>query len=191
METLETNAAEYEAGVSRIVAQAVLDAGCLLEGEFIFASGIRAKYRLDMERLLNNPGKLAIVRTCLVNHPALAPADVLLAVPEGAQKLFGNFLSKALQIPLARLERPPLARSRYEFRFVSGEDAMLARQADHPRIVEDVVTTLGSVAGVVNLLDPDQQNIEAVIVWRRGEVNSAYSNGFRQHYLVEQHIPLY
>lgn len=172
------------------VKRAVRDAGCFVRGHFRFASETDATHKIDMSILKDHPEQLGMVRRFLATHETFYAADVILAVPDGAQDLFAQYLSNELHIPWAQLEKVPHG-TRYEFCFKTDEDRTMALQAQHPRIIEDVVTTLGSVAGVVGLLEPDRQEVQSLAVWRRGVVNPAYRVGLSaDHYLVEEEVPL-
>ncbi len=174
---------------NREVEQAILSAGCLKRGKFILASGVRANLKLDLEELLAYPNQLQIVMAALAAHPVLAIADVIMAVPEGAQRLFGESLSKKLGVPLAELRRIQ-GGSRYDFKFATGNDKKLALAAKHPRIIEDVVTTLGSVAAVARLLDWRKQDVQALAIWRRGAIDPKYARYMKASYLIEKPLPL-
>lgn len=171
---------------SQEVEKAILEAGCYYTGTFTFADRAPATNKLDLEILESFPKQLKTVRRALAQHPILKEADVLLVVPRGAQRLFGEYLSKQLRVPLARLVK---LGNRYEFAYATPQDQALAIAAEHPRIVEDVVTTLGSVAGVARLLDWQKQDVQSLAVWRRGEVDEQHRQYVKDHYIVEKIIP--
>jgi len=143
--------------------------------------------KLEMDTLWEHPAELAVILDLLATPLDAPPADVILGVPEGGQRL-AEVIAKKTGIPLIRLERIP-GGAKQDFRFTTPTDQRRALSAKSPRIYEDVVTTLSSVAGVVKLLDPAHQDIHAVAIWRRGQVKEQYAVGVKDHYLVEEILP--
>jgi len=168
------------------IEQAINRAQVLETGHFIFADGDHATLKLEMDHLWEHPAELATVLAALARADGLPPADVILGAPTGGQRL-AEAVAELTGLPLARLERVP-GGAKQDFRFVSAADRQLALAARSPRIYEDVVTTLSSVAGVVKLLEPRRQAVRSLAVWRRGQVKPAYRAGLADHYLVEQPI---
>ncbi len=167
----------------------IYDAGVPVEGHFIFADGDHALIKLEMDTLWHHPKELGIVLDALAVAERLPQPDVILGVPTGGQKLADELVkSGRLSIPIAYLERVP-GGTKQDFRFVSKQDEELASAATHIRIYEDVVTTLSSIAGVVKLLNPEQQEIHSLAIWRRGVVKEVYRVGVQDHYLVEEVMP--
>jgi len=179
------------ATLQKTVKQAVLDAGVLQSGHFIFADGDHADIKLEMDNLWNSPENLAIVLDLLTDAKGLPPTDVILGVPRGGQMITQEIVaSKRLDLPIALLVRVPGGKKQ-DFRFVTKQDEELAKSAKSVRIYEDVVTTLSSIAGVVKLLDPKKQDIHSLTIWRRGEVKPEYRMGITDHYLVEEVLSQY
>ena len=167
--------------------QAVLAASVIDRGHFVFAAGNHATVKLEMDHLWEHPPQLATILSLLAKAEGLPPADAILGVPTGGQRL-ANALGKKLHLPVVQLERVP-GGAKQDFRFVSAADKILAKSARSPRIYEDVVTTLSSVAGVVKLLNPAAQNIHALAIWLGGEVQPEYAHGVTPHFLVEEPMP--
>lgn len=168
--------------------QAVLDAGVLVTGHFVFADGDHARQKLEMDNLWGHPESLSTVLELLGKAKGLPPADVIIGVPTGGQDLAAELVKRQLvSAPIARLERIP-GGGKKDFRFASPADEQLVRQAASVRIYEDVVTTLSSVAAVVKLLNPDRQSIQALAIWRRGRIKPEYSHGVTPHFLVEEPV---
>jgi hypothetical protein len=99
-----------------------------------------------------------------------------------------NALQFVLNKEVAQVERAP-GGGRYDFRFASEADADLATSASRLLIGEDVVSTLGSVAGVRRLVNPEA-HVHSIGHILRGVVNPPYQEGLSDHYLVRRHIPL-
>lgn len=176
---------------SQIAKQAVLDAHVLQAGHFIFADGHHAMHKLEMDNLWNNTDSLETVLGLLAQADGLPQAEVILGVPRGGQLLAEELAKdKYTGLPIARLERVPGGKKQ-DFRFVTSADERLALGASSVRIYEDIVTTLSSIAGVVRLLNPDQQDIHALSIWRRGKVKDNYAKGVTDHYLIEELMPNY
>ncbi len=158
----------------------------LREGHFVFAAGDHAVRKLDADYLWEHPEPLAVVLAGLARADGLPPADVLLGVPRGGQYLADRLGGPEwLGLPVVQLERVP-GGAKQDFRFASEADRELALDAKSPRIYEDIVTTLSSVAGVVRLLEPERQDIHALAIWRRGELRPEYASGVTPHFLVEE-----
>lgn len=176
---------------NKIAKQAVLDAGVLTKGHFVFADGSHADIKLEMDNLWNSPENLDTILDLLALKDGLPHADVVLGVPRGGQLLAEELVkSGRIKAPIAMLERIPGGKKQ-DFRFVSKEDEQLAKKANTIIIYEDVVTTLSSIAGVVKLLEPDKQIVYSMAIWRRGKVKPKYQEGVSDHYLVEEILPQY
>jgi orotate phosphoribosyltransferase len=169
--------------------KAVIDAGVVIQGHFIFADGDHALTKLEMDHLWDHPAELGVVLDHLGRATGLPEADLIIGVPRGGQSL-AEAIAKRLDLPLARLERIP-GGAKQDFGFMTEGDAELARQAQSIRIYEDVVTTLSSIAGVVRLLNPAHQQISSLAIWRRGQVKPQYRQGVTDYYLVEEPIISY
>lgn len=166
---------------------AFLSAGVFIEGDFTFASGIKATLKADAEQLYNHPKQLERVIGHFAAYPCVASSDVLLYVPDG-MKIFMQKLGRDLDKPVVLAERDRSSASRYAFIFSSVADRELALNAEHPLIGEDIVTTLGSVAGLRKLLPPDQ-DVHSLAILLRGQVNPDYQIGLTDHYLLTRQIP--
>lgn len=161
------------------------------EGHFIFADGDHGFVKLEMDRLWEHPIILEIILQSLARAEGLPEADVILGVPSGGQRLAEAIVERYISDrPLVKLERVPNG-ARQDYRFCTEADRLLAQSSKSPRIVEDVVSTLSSIAGVVKLLDPENQDIHSLAVWRRGKVRKIYGVGVTDHYLVEEEVPIY
>lgn len=169
------------------IKKAILGADVLQTGHFIFANGDHATIKLEMDNLWEHSVELDLVLKALAKADGLPPADVLLGVPTGGQRL-ADALGELINIPVIQLERVP-GGAKQDFRFTSAKDEQLAKNAKSLRIYEDVVTSLSSIAGVVKLLSPKTQNIHSLAIWRRGIVKPAYQIGITDHYLIEELLP--
>lgn len=167
--------------------QAMLRADVFTEGNFTFASGINATLKVDAEKLYDHPRELAVIMGHFALHPSVQNADVLLYVPNGMKK-FTVLLGDRLGKPVAHTMRNSASSSRYDFRYMTSQDERLARTARTPLITEDIVTTLGSVAGVRRLLRPEQR-VFSLAILLRGAVNRQYQEGIEDHYLLTREIP--
>lgn len=167
--------------------EALLGADVFIEGNFTFASGMSATLKVDAERLYARPSRLSVVMGHFAAYPCVQDADALLYVPDGMRR-FMKLLGGELGKPVAEATRKPGAISKYDFMFRTPEDAEIARAAQAPVIGEDVVTTLGSVAGLRKLLRPEQA-VHSLAMLLRGRVTPAYRAGLVDHYLLEQEIP--
>lgn len=162
-------------------------AEAFVEGNFILASGPEATLKVDAEKVFEHPRLMLNVMGHFALHPSMQEADVLLYVPDGMRK-FMSILGLVIDKPVAHTQRKLGATSRYEFEFCSKEDEELARSARRPLIGEDVVTSLGSVAGVRRLLHPEQ-DVHSLALLLRGHVNPEYQKGLTDHYLLVRDIP--
>jgi hypothetical protein len=155
---------------------------------FILASETTATIKADAKRLGDFPDKLSAVLGHMSIHPCLLSADVLIYVPDGMRKN-AIHLGQTTNKRVVHIERVLDSSSRYAFRYSSPEDQELALAAERVCIVEDVVTTLGSVHGVARLLRPEQ-DIHSLAMLLRHTVNSNYLELIRRdHYLLKRFIP--
>lgn len=167
--------------------EALLSAGVFVEGDFTFASGKRASLKADAEKLYAHPRQLGVVLGHFATYPCVQDADVLLYVPDGMRQ-FVTQLGSELDKPVVGANRKLGATSKYDFVFASEADRKLAQSAKAPVIGEDIVTTLGSVAGIRKLLKPDQ-TVHSLAMLLRGTVNPVYQKGLVDHYLLVKEIP--
>lgn len=158
-------------------------------GHFIFADGDHATQKIEMDHLWEYPDELAVVVRALAAAEGLPVADVILGVPEGGQSL-ADAIGRSNGLPVVKLERIP-GGTKQDFRFCGDRDRKLALAAKSPRIYEDVVTTLSSIAGVVRLLNPELQSIHSLAIWRRGATKLQYRRGLSDYYLIEEDLPSY
>ena len=171
--------------------QAVVQAGVFEQGHFVFADGEHATTKIEMDHLWDHAAPLQAILALLARADGLPPADVILGVPRGGQRLADALgAPKYTGLPVVKLERVPGGDKR-DFRFVSDADRQLALTAKSPRIYEDVVSTLSSIAGVVRLLDPSRQDVHSLAIWRRGRVREHYRHGVTDHYLIENPVSNY
>lgn len=190
----EVAAARYEAAAADMVWGAYVDADCIVEGRFKFASFEHpediATVKIDAEALYRegNERQLGIVLGAVAGHPCIQAADILTYVPKG-QKKFTHLLGGLTDKDVVDVERSPRSKSRYDFRFATEEGKEQAQSAQRPVICEDIVSTLGSVAGVRGLFLPDQ-DVHSVAQLLRGEVNPDYQEGLADHYLSRQDMAL-
>jgi hypothetical protein len=167
--------------------EALLSAGVFVEGDFTFASGVHATLKADAERLYARPKQLNVILGHFAAYPCVQDADALLYVPDGMRR-FMTLLGKELGKPVIGALRKPGATSTYDFVFETQEDETLALSALRPVIGEDIVTTLGSVAGMRSLLRPEQ-SVHSLAMLLRGRVDPKYQTGLSDHYLVAREIP--
>src|ERR1700683_2028658 len=66
---------------------AVLEAGCLISGHFVFAAREHALQKLELDYLWNHPHELDVILDELARADGLPPADAILGVPTGGQRL--------------------------------------------------------------------------------------------------------
>ena len=167
--------------------EALLSAGVFVEGNFVFASGLRATLKADAERLYSHPKQLSIILGHFAAYPCVQDADTLLYVPDGMRQ-FVTILGQELDKPVVGVRRKPGATSKYDFVFESAGDKEMAHAAKAPVIGEDIVTTLGSVAGVRNLLRPEQ-SVHSLAILLRGNVDPVCQTSLTDHYLLVREIP--
>src|SRR6266567_198247 len=154
---------------------AMVSAGVFVEGDFTFASGMHATLKADAERLYEKPKQLGVILGHFAAFPCVQDADVLLYVPDGMRQ-FVRLLGAALNKPVAEATRTPGATSKYDFMFQSPEDEDLALSAERLVIGEDIVTTLGSIAGMRSLLQPEQ-TVHSLAMLLRGVANPRHRTG--------------
>ncbi len=167
--------------------EALVSADVFVTGDFVFASGEHATLKVDAERLYSAPKQLAVILGHFAAHPVIQRADALLYVPDGMRQ-FTYLLGEATDIPVIDVRRKSNATSKYDFEFPDQSTAEAAHSAKAPVICEDVVSTLGSVAAVRELLSPEQ-TVQSLAILLRGTVNPNYRVGLQDHYLITKPIP--
>jgi len=166
---------------------ALLSAGVFVEGDFTFAHGTSATLKADAEILYSKHAQLATIMGLFAIFPCVQDADALMYVPSGMRR-FMTILGEVLVKPVINTVKVPDAATKYEFMYESEADKQLALGSGNVLIGEDIVSTLGSVAGVRKLLGPDQ-NVHSLAILLRGTVDPAYQTGLTDHYLLQKRIP--
>lgn len=166
--------------------EALLSADAFVPGLYRFKSINNATLKVDAEKLLNHPRQLQIVIGYFTTFPCVMSAEVLIPVPDGMNE-FTRLVGKELEKPVVRTFQPDKDID-YVFDFLSDADRDLALTADRLSVLEDVVTSLGSVAGIRRLLKPEQ-DVHSLAMLLRGKVNPQYQAGLTDHYLLEREIP--
>jgi hypothetical protein len=123
----------------------------------------------------------------MASHPVLQEADLITYAPNGMRDA-AIILAFELRKPVAHARKHRRG-DRITVTPASDEDRELMWSALRPRIVEDVVTTLGTVAAVAGIFDPVSQDIASLAYLRRGRVDPANRQNLVDHYLVERDIP--
>ena len=142
------------------VRDAVVRAGVLTEGHFVFVDGEHSLVKVEMDKLWEHEEELAIVLRALADARGLQKPDVILGVPRGGQLLVQALFHRGLTtITIAHIERVPGGEKR-DFRFCTEADKKLAQSAKNILIYEEVVSILSSIAGGVKMLYPDKKRIE-------------------------------
>src|ERR1700683_2253232 len=72
---------------TKLAAAAVVRAGCLISGHFVFAAREHSLQKLELDNLWNHPRELAVILNQLARADGLPPADAILGVPTGGQRL--------------------------------------------------------------------------------------------------------
>lgn len=156
-------------------------------GDFTFASGQKATLKVDMEKIYESNREYRRLLTLFSIHPVVVRSDVLIYVPNG-MKRFCHDLSKLINKPVADVVKTANSTNKYDFSFSSSSSRLLAIGAQSPLICEDVVTTLGSVAGVRAIL-MDTQKVSSLAILLRGKVLEEYKRDIDDYYLLTKYIP--
>jgi orotate phosphoribosyltransferase len=164
--------------------QALLDAGAPVEGDFTLASGANATLKFEADKLYDHPKQLRVVLGHFATFPCVKESDALLYVPSG-MKDFTHQLGDILGTPVVDADKTDV---RYHFKFRTERDQEVALNAQRPVILEDIVSTLGSVAGMRALLWSDQ-DVHSLAMLLRGQVNEEFRKGLVDHYLLAREIP--
>ena len=167
--------------------ESMLSSKMFIEGNFNFTSGITATLKADSNELFKHPKETKIILGKFATFPCLLEADVLMYVPEG-MKDFTVILGREINKPVVHTKKNLSSGIKYDFEFLSEADHELAESAEKLFICEDVVTTLGSIAGVRQLLRPEQ-DVHSLAMLLRGEVDTIYQDGLTEHYLFIREIP--
>ncbi len=173
------------------IRDAIVRAGVLTDGHFVFVDGDHALVKVEMDKLWDHDEELSLVLEALAHKQGLTKPDAILGVPRGGQKIVEALVARRLvDAPLIHIERVPGGAKR-DFQFCSEADRMLAENAKNILMYEDVVSTLSSIAGVVKILQPERQHIESLAIWRRGIPKEKYKVGVTDFYLIEEDVPTF
>lgn len=167
--------------------EALLESGAFVEGNFVLASGKAATLKVEADRLYSNGKQLDVVLGHFARFPCINDADALVYVPEGMRE-FTHMLGEILNKPVISTLKTPGSSKRYDFSFKTNSDEKIALEVDKMTICEDIVTTLGSVAGVRTLLS-DDASVHSLATLLRGTVSPDYQAGLTDHYILSRHIP--
>lgn len=175
-----------------LVKDAILDAGVLIDGHFVFAEGRHSLQKLEMDNLWLHDKSLGLVLGEMKKEMKKQNFDIVSGVPTGGMKLAEKLVeSKSDDEKLIILKRIP-GKGKRDYDLLNPDDRYFLKKAKSILIIEDVVSSLGSVAAVVKLLRKfTRVNVEihSLAIWRREEVNPEYGQEIFQHYLVEEAIP--
>ena len=174
-------------GVADQTWQAIVETGMIVEGNFTFDSGIASEVKVDFDALEYNPREYSAMIGRFAAHPCLENADLLLDVPYGVRQ-FTHDLATETGIDVVHTELIDPKNKRRGYKFYSEQDRQKAINAKHPKIIEDVVTTLGSVARLRALL-PVDRTVHVLVMLLRGQIESKNCSGITTHYLLKREIP--
>lgn len=174
------------------VKKAIFDANVLVSGHFVFAEGKHSLQKLEMDHLWDDARSLEVVLGEMKRIAKEIDFDVLCGVPTGGTRLAEAFVkTNSDRKKLITLKRVP-GKGKRDFELTNLESTYLLQKAKRLLIVEDVVSSLGSVNAVVRLLRKfTNENVEinCLAIWRRDEVKPKYGKNVSQHYLIEEVIP--
>lgn len=161
-------------------------------GHVVLSSYLHSYQKLEFDNVRDHPEALKTVLDKVAEKINAYDSDLLLGVPYGGQWLAEKLITTGrLNLPLAYLERP----QKYLYMIASPEDEKKILKAERPMIFDDVVTTLGQMGRVAELVKnhkPDIEEIRGVAVWLRGDEHPDYKNLFNSiDYLIEEKIPHY
>lgn len=142
----------------RDLARALRDIGAIQVGEFVLASGQKSHYYVDLRVLVSAPVLLAQVARQYARHVRRLKPDLVAAVPYAALPI-ATAVSLHTGVPMIYVRKEPKTHGtarRVEGRFRPGQRAV---------VIEDVVTTGGSVLRAVEILRAAGLVVEDAIVF--------------------------
>lgn len=140
----------------------LMEVKALQFGEFTLASGKKSPFYLDLRLIISNPELLLLSGQLLAEQVADIPAQRLAAVPYGALPV-GSVAAVKAGLPLLYTRKKE--KKHGGRRQVEGHH----ERGDRVVVVEDLVTTGGSLLQAVNLLRAAELEItHAVVMTERG-----------------------
>ena len=144
---------------SKKLAPVLWKSGCLDFGEFILTSGITSPYYVDLRLLPSYPELFDIATDMaadLVRKNEIE-FDLIAAVPTGGLP-FGTLLAHKLKVPLSYVRKT--GKSHGEERQVEG----ILEDGDRVLVVDDIITTGGSVIEAVKSVRQNGGEVDDVLV---------------------------
>ncbi len=138
--------------------RALLDIGAIQFGEFTLASGQKSNYYVDLRVLVSAPTLLALVAQQYARHVRRLKPDLIAGVPYAALPI-ATAVSLHTGVPMIYPRREAKEHGtarRVEGQFHAGQRAV---------VIEDVVTTGGSVLRAVEVLRAEGLLVEDAIVF--------------------------
>ncbi|MGH7196128.1 MAG: hypothetical protein ACREGA_05150 [Candidatus Saccharimonadales bacterium] len=177
------------------VRQAVLEAGVWrVAGDFTFASGEQANNKLEIDRLLlpENGERRQTVVSALAKIAMAAKPDLLYGVPSGGQD-FARLVGQKLDLPVISIDKIlPQKPGQKNFGYSSDNDQKMVSTAARLVGIEDVTTTMTSLAAVLTLPGLAVKTQKMVAIWRRGQPNQERQLPLPAEslsWIIEQPIP--
>jgi len=156
---------------------------------FGFNSGPLATVKVDGEQVLDHPRAREVIVGHLEAFPCVRDAEAITYVPDGMKKM-AQIVASDLGKTIIHVERVP-GGERNDFRFTTPDDEAKAEEVKLITILEDVVTTLGSVAALVKLLNMHgEHSLHMLAYLLRGEEDPAHTADLVRHYLYKRFVPL-
>lgn len=165
---------------SKRVAEALLEAGCLLHGTFRLSSGGLSSVYVDVRRLYSHPRELRIVAEEMVAVVERLGCDLVAGVETGGIPL-ATLVAYILEKPMVYVRKKPKEHGAQ--RMIEGD----LGEAGLGVVVDDVATTGSSILRAVRALRKAGVEVrDALVVVDRGEGArvALEGEGVRLHALV-------
>lgn len=156
---------------------------CFVRDDRVFASGIQANNKIDMERLVNDPVAHALVERLGGLIVAQRP-EFLVAVPNGASWMTA-FLCKQLSIPEVQLTK----RQDRTIDFLNPEEALRVFDYERGVIVEDIFNRFTNTRKVLSLRGMSERVVAVTALMDRGEPTTREPLEIPHIVLVHEPIP--
>ena len=138
--------------------QLFIEAGALKQGHFLLASGRHSDRYLEKFDLLRNPGATSTVLEPLTDQLRDWDIDVIVGPTTGGI-LLAFELAHQLGLPAAYAERSGEGGSRREIK-----RSTVFPPGSHVFVIDDILTTGGSVAETLNALEPHPVEVVGIAV---------------------------
>ena len=151
--------------------------GAIQTGEFTLASGLTSQIYIDIRRIISYPSLLKAIADAMWHCLQGAKADLICGVPYTALPI-ATYLSLQHDVPMIMVRKEP--KTYGTKKSIEG----IYKPGNTCYIIEDLITTGGSILKVADLLEAEKIQIRDVVVLidrQQGGKENLQARGFCVH----------